>query len=241
MRRLRSLDFSRKDSAATVGIIILTSVLVIGAATGLLQASEIASAAAYVLVAGIATCAGIIIAPRILRTEKIEEGKDRTTFPELMNRLKQTDELNELKQQERAHAQLSRLVARLIRDGRPSMLQHITSPPTRATLRVLETAFNGVEKFLEENASVIDATISNQWDQACQPIMKHYGGAYVEYDLDLTNLRALADANEERLQALRTGELHNPFCTNVQRAQAQGVRHYGIPKNATDCQCACHK
>lgn len=75
--------------------------LIAGALSGLLQISEIAAAAAYMLMGGIATCAGLIVTPRVLRNEVTEQGlaKNRTVppIPELMSRLKQGDELGELK------------------------------------------------------------------------------------------------------------------------------------------------
>lgn len=140
--------------------------LIAGALSGLLQVSEISSAAAYVLMGGIATCAGIIVAPRILRKDDLEGGLEHEptvpSFPELIKRLKQAGELDELKKREKVYAQLSRLIAKLIRDGRPSMLQNITIPPGKPTLRVLETAFKDVDKFLDENASAVELAISNQ-------------------------------------------------------------------------------
>lgn len=70
--------------------------LIAGALSGLLQISEISAAAAYVLMGGLVTCAGIIVAPRIHRKDDPEQGlaenKTVPSFPELMNRLKQADE-----------------------------------------------------------------------------------------------------------------------------------------------------
>lgn len=181
--------------------------LIAGALAGILQISEISAAAAYVLMGGIATCAGIIVAPRIFRKQENEQGlienEPVPSFPELMNRLKQADELDELQEKEKVYAQLSRLIAKLIRDGRPSMLQNITIPPGKATLRVLETAYRVVDKFIDDNASVIESVISYQWDHGCQPTMKHYGGPYVEDELDLGNLRALSNQLDDRLKSIR--------------------------------------
>lgn len=93
--------------------------------------------------------------------------------------------------------------AKMISGGRPSMLQNVAAPPGRATLRVLETTFKEIDKVFDDNASVIESEISQDWDHTCQPLMKHYGGAYVEYDLDLDSLRTFATKLDEQLKSMR--------------------------------------
>lgn len=147
------MPLSRNDLAATIGIIVLTSVIMIGAAAGLLQTSEVSSAVAFVLVAGIATCAGIILTPRLRKEENKKPNENNQSLEYTRNR-----------ESHGAYLNLSALIEK-IRD--PNYLRadfhdlSIVVPP--GSLHILQADFEAIGQITRPENPDIEPHTCDAW------------------------------------------------------------------------------